>query len=118
MSTFAAAYEARRSERARTDWLRANRNKKQRVYCKTNSKRAALDRVKTERGCQRCEVKGLPPAAYDFHHRDPSTKKFALAAANARGLTWEKIESEIAKCDVLCATCHRIVEHEARQMSL
>lgn len=117
MSTFALAYEAKRRERAQTASMRASRRPKEKARYNSNPKRRALDRIKTERGCQRCEVKGLPPAAYDFHHRDRSEKLFNLASSMAAGRSWDLIRAEIEKCDVLCATCHRIVEHEAHQMS-
>lgn len=48
-----------------------------------------------------------PPCCMDFHHRDPSQKKFAIG----RGITQvgrKALEKEIAKCDLLCANCHRI----------
>jgi len=45
--------------------------------------------------------------AMDFHHRDPTTKKFNIAhTASAPSL--EALLMEIAKCDVLCAVCHRL----------
>lgn len=42
----------------------------------------------------------------DFHHRDPDTKDRNVSAT---WLTWgkERILAEIAKCDVICANCHR-----------
>lgn len=48
----------------------------------------------------------------EFHHRDPALKEKAVTTMmyNSR----EKIEAEIAKCDVLCANCHRILHYEER----
>ncbi len=47
------------------------------------------------------------PWLCDFHHRDPTTKLysigFALSGAKSRAL----IQLELAKCDPLCANCHR-----------
>ena len=45
--------------------------------------------------------------ALDFNHRDPTTKvtEVSKLADNAGK---EKLMKEIAKCDVLCANCHRI----------
>ena len=44
--------------------------------------------------------------ALDFHHLDPNKKSFGLSK---KGLThsWEKIKSEIDKCILVCANCHR-----------
>lgn len=44
----------------------------------------------------------------DFHHRDSSQKEFCIALAPNMGVSDERLESEIAKCDILCANCHRI----------
>lgn len=47
-------------------------------------------------------------AALEFHHLDPSQKDFALST---RGCTrsWEKVRTEVMKCALLCANCHREV---------
>ena len=47
------------------------------------------------------------PATLDFHHRDSSTKKYTISSMPGRGHRPERILEEIAKCDVLCANCHR-----------
>jgi len=44
----------------------------------------------------------------DFHHIDPSTKEFSVAAAYM-SKTKERLLKEISKCVVLCANCHRKV---------
>jgi hypothetical protein len=44
--------------------------------------------------------------AMDFDHRDPSTKRFAVRRMVGRATT-EAILAEIAKCDIVCANCHR-----------
>jgi hypothetical protein len=59
-----------------------------------------------ERG-GRCEDCGYSfcIAAFEFHHRDPRTKDFGIG--NFTGST-ERLRQEAAKCDLLCANCHRI----------
>jgi len=59
--------------------------------------------------CSRCGGT-FPPYVMDWHHRDPSQKKFPLNAGNLTR-TEESILAEVAKCDLLCANCHRIVEY-------
>lgn len=44
----------------------------------------------------------------EFDHRDPSDKLEAVSSLLRKGRPWLVIESEIAKCDVRCANCHRI----------
>jgi protein-arginine kinase activator protein McsA len=45
-------------------------------------------------------------AAFQFHHRDPSEKRFTISS-NPK-VSWEKYWEEIEKCDLLCANCHMI----------
>jgi hypothetical protein len=50
-----------------------------------------------------------PPYVMDFDHRPGEKKCFNLSiAAGQTRLSWEKMAAEIAKCDVVCANCHRI----------
>jgi transposase len=64
-------------------------------------------------GCCRMCGYGANVQALQFHHRDPSTKLFAL---NARGvsLSLDVLRAEASKCDLLCANCHAEVEAERR----
>jgi hypothetical protein len=42
----------------------------------------------------------------EFDHRDPATKSIAIGRA-VMNWSWTRIVTEIAKCDVRCANCHR-----------
>ena len=55
--------------------------------------------------CTHCGEKH--PACLDSHHRDPGEKEFRISAFGYMGWSKERILAEIAKCDVLCANCHR-----------
>jgi hypothetical protein len=46
------------------------------------------------------------PEALEFDHRDPAMKSFGIAREAAKR-SWQEIEAEITKCDVVCAICHR-----------
>ena len=46
------------------------------------------------------------PCCLDFHHIDPSLKKMSISAA-FRSVSKERVLSEINKCVILCANCHR-----------
>jgi hypothetical protein len=50
----------------------------------------------------------FPPHVMDFDHRDPRQKSFSLAAENVLLKNRALLELEVAKCDVVCANCHRI----------
>lgn len=43
----------------------------------------------------------------DFHHRDPATKLSGINKMIRDNYSMEVVEAEIAKCDVICANCHR-----------
>jgi hypothetical protein len=57
------------------------------------------------RMCTDCKVCSDYPI-YDLHHRIPEEKDFSIGRAIM--YKWEKIEKELAKCDLLCSNCHRI----------
>jgi hypothetical protein len=54
-------------------------------------------------GCMECGEGH--PACLDFHHKDPTEKAFAISRGGGRSR--ESFLAEIAKCDLLCANCHR-----------
>lgn len=48
------------------------------------------------------------PIVLEFDHRDQIDKKFNVGKmVNGGHFSWEKIKTEIEKCDVRCANCHR-----------
>lgn len=61
----------------------------------------------------KCNSCGFAPSSpeemvvFDFHHRDPSTKKFEVSSTRR---SWPDTKKELDKCDLLCANCHRL-EH-------
>jgi hypothetical protein len=67
--------------------------------------RQKLNEVKLKSGCVECGFNSHP-AALQFNHRDPEQKSFEIGSCVLK--SWESIEAEIAKCDVLCANCHSI----------
>ena len=77
--------------------------------CRKQFRRAKIAKIKTDLGCARCGY-NEHPAALDFNHIDPEAKSFHVAQDATR--SWAKIEEEIAKCEVLCANCHRIHSYD------
>jgi len=69
-------------------------------------RRERKQRLVEQRG-GRCEDCGYSKsvAALEFHHRDAGTKDFGLGDFNG---SWERLLQEAAKCDLLCANCHRL----------
>ena len=57
-----------------------------------------------------------PHYVMDFDHRPGEKKCFALASAMGQTrISAERLRAEIAKCDVVCANCHRIRTHSRRK---
>jgi hypothetical protein len=54
------------------------------------------------------------PACLDFHHINPSRKKFSVSAKRDRP-SLKQLQQEIAKCQVLCANCHRKEHYKQRE---
>lgn len=48
----------------------------------------------------------------DFDHRDGEEKLTDVGRLLGEGFAWSTILSEIAKCDVRCSNCHRIITCE------
>jgi len=67
-----------------------------------------LDRIADlkKRPCADC-CRSLPPTAMDFDHVR-GTKVASVSYLAAKKFSWQTIEDEIAKCDPVCANCHRI----------
>ena len=87
------------------DWHQ--RNKERRVARVHERKRKLWEfynQLKAEAKCVKCGETHL--ATLQFHHINPEQKEFILAEAVHRGFSKERIQKEIAKCEVLCANCH------------
>lgn len=57
--------------------------------------------------CNRCDWEGHP-AAFEFHHKDPSQKEFSIGSMANK--SWSVVKKELLKCELLCSNCHQI-EH-------
>ncbi len=68
-------------------------------------KKEWMDGLKN-RPCEDCD-KSFPPYVMDWDHVR-GEKKFVLSATLANNISRERILAEIAKCDLVCANCHRI----------
>lgn len=51
-------------------------------------------------------------AMFDFHHRIPEEKEFALTQSKINDNSWEAVLTEAEKCDIMCACCHRMVHSD------
>jgi excisionase family DNA binding protein len=98
-----------------TAWVRAGTGGRYRCKrCRiehVSARRRRVKRILVEEAGGCCILCGYDryDGALQFHHRDPSTKSFALSVQGvARSL--EKARAEAAKCVLICANCHAEVE--------
>src|SRR5882757_8941368 len=99
-----------------SDWVRGRyANNKESHYASVRRSRRArilylramVRKIKEDRGCLDCGYRAHH-CALDFDHRDRALKTMNVAFMLQKGLAEKTILSEIAKCDVRCANCHRI----------
>ena len=82
------------------------------VQARRRTKQRAVDFLGGR--CQGCD-QVVPVAAFEFHHREAGTKEFAISADGVPR-RWELIVSELEKCALLCANCHREVHAGVRDL--
>lgn len=69
--------------------------------------------IKTEKPCADCKD-FYPSFVMGFDHRDGDQKTGIISQLMNR-LSWRQLLEEIAKCDLVCANCHRIRTFMRRQ---
>jgi len=101
----AAARQAhwRETHREQDKARHRDRRERARKWIQTQPQRVA---------CVRCGE--AHPACLDFHHTDPNEKEFQIGQGMLSERAKSSIVREIAKCDVLCANCHRKLHWEER----
>ncbi len=100
--------EARRRERYRQN--PEKRRAKDERYRK--GLRDFIDDLKKAGACIRCGIADY--RVLDYHHRDPGQKEIGLSWAWKQRIGKQATLDEIAKCDLICANCHRILHWEER----
>lgn len=87
-----------------------------RKYTKRDSytKRQKMDMIRSMKESTPCADCGQKFPAYvmDFDHRPGVVKVAGIATMARMTFTWQDILTEISKCDLVCANCHRIRTHE------
>lgn len=86
----------RKTEKGSKKWKEYQKDKVQRVRKWLQDQKAL--------GCERCGDSRY--YVIDFHHIDPSTKKFTIGSGYANS-NFKQTREEVAKCRRLCANCHR-----------
>lgn len=98
--TYFHNYREQNRKRQNSKAVECNRRKRHERYEKTRL-------LKEASPCTDCGHK-FPYFVMDFDHRD-STTKVADVSTLVKGTgRWSLVETEIAKCDLVCANCHRL----------
>lgn len=88
----------------KADWEQKNRTRQNEKWNERRRRNLAeLSVYKARLGCAYCPEND--PICLQFHHRDPSEKKYHISDA-AKVKAMETVWLEVAKCDVICANCH------------
>jgi hypothetical protein len=106
--------------RLRTQALWVGRPRKRTYTAPSSARKAVVWKAHSELlarlrdvPCADCGVR-FPKAAMDFDHRDPATKTYTVSRMVGRA-TYSQILSEVAKCDIVCANCHRMRTYQRRR---
>jgi hypothetical protein len=75
------------------------------------AQRAEIEKLKAA-PCLDCSRR-FPPECMDFDHRDGTIKIATISQMIGR--QFDQILAEIAKCDLICANCHRIRTRRRRR---
>ncbi len=80
--------------------------------CRVTRARQKRKRVLVEYKGGSCEVCGYNRCvgALDFHHLDPTTKKFRVGNGNTK--SYESDIEEVDKCILVCSNCHREIHYK------
>lgn len=92
--------------------IRTKRRKKKPIYRGTRLDRF-IDKIKSETPCLVCNNR-FSPECMDFDHRNPDEKDFNIELMRRYSVkNMQRLLDEMAKCDILCAVCHRIKTHKS-----
>lgn len=70
-----------------------------------NERRRWFEELKSTLQCNRCDERHI--VCLEFHHIDPTAKEYNVGSMVNSIKPIQRIEDEIAKCEVLCSNCHR-----------
>lgn len=97
-------YNENREKQLMLALLRKRRYKEER--------RKFIEGLKYNKPCMDCK-KIFPPWIMDFDHREGALKVGSISRMAVTDTSnFEKIKIEIAKCDLVCANCHRQRTHD------
>lgn len=93
--------------------IRARRSEVTRARSQRAERQAYVNQIKIEQGCADCGYREHA-VALDFDHV-AGIKSADVAVLVRRLVPYPELDAEIAKCEVVCANCHRVRTLERRQ---
>lgn len=110
--------------------MKDSQRQKQRERCRKNRKknnnyssykkttrtklRLKIARIKESQPCMDCGFY-YPAAIMEFDHLPGCVKIDTIARMVVAQRAWKVIEAEMAKCELVCANCHRYRTHYTRK---
>lgn len=92
---------------------RANNPEKKDLWPSKREMGQWVKNYKESNPCSDCGGK-FPACCMDFDHLPGTTKKYSVGTMVAHGHSKKNILEEIAKCQLVCANCHRIRTRDRR----
>ena len=108
MSNYANLSESEKisHRKASNAWSKKNRPRCAKFLRDWTRKRMIwFQSLKEGKACKYCGESN--PVCLDYHHRDPKEKMGNLQAIAQDTADNNKVLTEISKCDLICANCHR-----------
>ena len=99
----------------RRAWYSRNKtSERKHIYGRKKKIKKWFEDYKKSLKCIRCGENHS--ATLDFHHKDTKTKEFGINSRVHSGYSIDLIKKELAKCEVLCANCHRKLHYQNRNL--
>lgn len=103
---------AKQREYNRRSYAKHREQRKREVDQRVRDMQERVTEVKRGTPCADCQ-QVFHPVCMDFDHVR-GTKVLNVSAAVLKGWGWDRLEAEIAKCDLVCSNCHRLRTHLRR----
>lgn len=98
------------SQDQRWHYRHRERNRERTLNRRARHRAWVYEQKARSEGCVRCGED--EPACLDYHHRDDADKEMTVSAMVTYGYSKDKLRSEMEKCTILCANCHRKEHYE------
>jgi len=86
-------------------------------YLRVKNRKEKVNRwYKAKKEQLKCKCGEDHISCIEFHHRNPGEKEINLSYAVWRGWSIQRIEREIAKCDVMCSNCHKKLHFKLKEI--